>query len=53
MLCCAPAPRSWDRFGHGSSHHRGRDEKVTGTTTTTTEAAYAGPPQNVRVVDQV
>jgi hypothetical protein len=44
---------SWDRFGHGDSHHRGRDEKVTGVHTTTTETAYAGPVQNVRVVDQV
>lgn len=45
MLVC-----SWERAGSG---HRRRDDKVTGTTTVTTEQAYAGPVQGVRVVDQV
>ena len=48
MPCCLFALCSWDRFGHGSSH-RSHDDKVT----TTTTQAYAGPVENVRVVDQV
>jgi len=40
---------SWERHGHNG--HRGRDEKVTGTTTTTEHVAV--PVGNVRVVDQV
>lgn len=42
---------SWERRGSGH-HRRGRDEKMTGTTTTTTEQV-AVPVGNVRVVDQV